>query len=280
MNQNQEMKMQLLKAFAVTDCPKTVDFCREAYKFLTEEDEPTNVRVGHLVEKPANPVAGFESFDDIKRAIINGTVDSPFALARELNNLYIRCYCADSLSEKDMELLEYYSAAIITITTVNRRILEDKRVVAFQSASFEAIDLGLPSGRKWANMNVGAESDEEPGMYFDFDEANALEFEDGWHMPSKEDFKELDENCDHEFCEINGIKGMKFTSKINNKFVFFPAAGRYSGTSLYDRGSYGCYWSSSYNRSSNAYYLYFSSSSVYPQYYFNRYDGFSVRAVQ
>ena len=274
------MKMQLLKAFAMTDCPKTVDFCREAYKFLTEEDEPTNVRVGHLVEKPANPVAGFESFDDIKRAIINGTVDSPFALARELNNLYIRCYCADSLSEKDMELLEYYSAAIITITTVNRRILEDKRVVAFQSASFEAIDLGLPSGRKWANMNVGAESDEEPGMYFDFDEANALEFEDGWHMPSKEDFIELDENCDHEFCEMNGIKGMKFTSKINNKFVFFPAAGLCNGTSLNDRGSNGCYWSSSYYASSRAYYLYFYSSDVYPQSNNRRYLGFSLRAVQ
>ncbi len=38
MTQNQEMKMQLLKEFAINDEPKTVDFCREAFKFLTEDE--------------------------------------------------------------------------------------------------------------------------------------------------------------------------------------------------------------------------------------------------
>ena len=32
--------------------------------------------------------------------------------------------------------------------------------------SYEAVDLGLPSGLKWANMNVGATSPEDAGMYF------------------------------------------------------------------------------------------------------------------
>ena len=30
----------------------------------------------------------------------------------------------------------------------------------------EAVDLGLPSGTKWANMNVGAEKPEDYGLYF------------------------------------------------------------------------------------------------------------------
>ena len=33
-------------------------------------------------------------------------------------------------------------------------------------AGVEAVDLGLPSGRKWANMNVGAETPEDYGLYF------------------------------------------------------------------------------------------------------------------
>ena len=39
MNQNQDLKMQLLKEFGISDEPKTIDFCREAYKFLTEGDK-------------------------------------------------------------------------------------------------------------------------------------------------------------------------------------------------------------------------------------------------
>ena len=33
-------------------------------------------------------------------------------------------------------------------------------------AGVEAVDLGLPSGTKWANMNVGAETPEDYGSYF------------------------------------------------------------------------------------------------------------------
>ncbi len=35
-----------------------------------------------------------------------------------------------------------------------------------QPSLYEAVDLGLPSGLKWANMNVGATSPEDAGMYF------------------------------------------------------------------------------------------------------------------
>lgn len=38
MKENQKIKMDLLKEFAVTSDPKSVSFCREAYKFLTEEE--------------------------------------------------------------------------------------------------------------------------------------------------------------------------------------------------------------------------------------------------
>lgn len=44
MNTNRDFKMMLLDRFGIVDDPKTIDFCREAYKFLTEDEQ-----------KPASP---------------------------------------------------------------------------------------------------------------------------------------------------------------------------------------------------------------------------------
>ena len=38
--------------------------------------------------------------------------------------------------------------------------------VVFQTYSANAVDLGLPSGTKWADRNVGADSPEDTGLYF------------------------------------------------------------------------------------------------------------------
>lgn len=102
-----------------------------------------------------------------------------------------------------------------------------------------------------------------------------------WRMPTSAEFKELYDNTDREWTTINGIKGWKFMKKTDHSvFIFLPAAGYGSNASLYNRGSYGGYWSSTYGSSSNAYGMYFYSSSVDPQDYSGRRSGFSVRAVQ
>lgn len=48
MTETQEIKMQLLDKFGISDEPKSVEFCREAYKFLAE---------GETKPAPANTVA-------------------------------------------------------------------------------------------------------------------------------------------------------------------------------------------------------------------------------
>ena len=183
-----------------------------------------------------------------------------------------------------------------------------------QSGQIEAVDLDLPSGRKWANMNLGANTPNESGLYFAWGDTEGHEdgsddtfyrsdYEDrpaskidtdlplehdaahamlggDWHMPTKEDFQELYDNCKRSWVDVKGKKGCLFTSKINGNSIFLPAAGNYNCASLNGRGSNGYYWSASFNNSSYAYYLYFNSSDVYPQYNYGRYYGFSVRAVQ
>ena len=61
---------------------------------------------------------------------------------------------------------------------------------------------------------------------------------------------------------------------------FFPASGNRNGTGLNNRGSNGNYWSSSLHSSPNGYNLNFNSGGVNPANNNNRFNGFSVRAVQ
>ena len=173
---------------------------------------------------------------------------------------------------------------------------QDKKLIAvkfdrteifdIQPENFYGVDLGLPSGRLWASMNVGASAEEDAGLMMNFDTANAIKFQGSWHVPSPEDFKELYQNTKSEWTTKNGIPGRTFTGKNGNS-IFLPAAG-YSwfddrddeyGTTLLGRGTCGLYWSSGFNSASCAYYLGFDSTDVNPQGNNDRRYGFTVRAV-
>ena len=177
-----------------------------------------------------------------------------------------------------------------------------------------AVDMGLPSGVKWADRNVGAKSPEETGLFFswgnvagveigkacNFSEEAYAETEGAklkgdldaahdaatvnlgapWRMPTDDEFQELYDNCDWEWTTENGYYGVRFTSKINGNRLFFSASGYGNGSSWNGRGSYGLYWSSSFDSSRYARLLYFGSGGVYPQSNNSRCSGFSVRAVQ
>lgn len=158
----------------------------------------------------------------------------------------------------------------------------------------KAVDLGLPSGTLWANMNVGASKPEDYGAYFAWgettphsdnyyrwesymwckssnetltkyctdssfgyngftdnkivllpeDDAATANWGSSWCIPTCEQFDELISNTTSESTTLNGIKGLKFTSKINGKSIFFPAAGYRWAGDLRDTGSGATYWSS------------------------------------
>ena len=69
-------------------------------------------------------------------------------------------------------------------------------------------------------------------------------------------------------------------SQINAAgIVFLPAAGFRSGSSVSTVGGQGRYWSSTPYDSDDAYYLRFTSSSVFPAINVDRNFGHSVRLV-
>ena len=164
----------------------------------------------------------------------------------------------------------------------------------------DCVDLGLPSGTKWATCNVGATTPEGYGDYFAWgetttketynmdtyryydgsnytkytgsdnlttleasDDAATVNWGAGWRMPTREEFEELITNCTVTWTTQNSVKGRLFTSNINGKSIFLPAAGERDGSRLHhDEGSYGYYRSGSLSPSSRsdcAWLIYFYS---------------------
>ena len=181
------------------------------------------------------------------------------------------------------------------------------------------VDLALPSGVLWADKNVGAATPYEDGLYFSWGNIVGHTGDDGYdfgtsndgpyastpgaaltgniptnntydaarhnmgapcRMPTVGEFQELNSNCDSEWTDEDGVAGRRFTSRINGNSIFFPASGDRYGTGLDSRGSYGHYWSSSLYSSALGYILHFGSGGVNPAGSDNRFNGFSVRAVQ
>ena len=178
------------------------------------------------------------------------------------------------------------------------------------------VDLALPSGLLWCEHNIGATTPYEHGLYFSWGnvighaEGSGYDFSDavyaetpgaaltgnipvnGTYDPARHnmgapcrlstvgEFQELNSNCDSEWTDEDGVAGCRFTSRINGNSIFFPASGYYDGASLYLRGSYGIYWSSSYSSATGAYGLSFDSTNVSPASNGIRRCGFTARAVQ
>ncbi len=173
---------------------------------------------------------------------------------------------------------------------------------------YEYVDLGLPSGLKWATCNVGASSPEEYGDYYAWGETstksiytsdNSLTYGKSmsdisgnatydvarskwngtWRMPTLAEIEELKNECTWEWTTQGGHSGYKVTAKNGNS-IFLPAAGFRNGTTFYRVGEYGGYWCSTPNESDPycAYSLrFFPTNHGYDEYY--RTDGRCVRPV-
>ena len=122
------------------------------------------------------------------------------------------------------------------------------------------IDLGLPSGIKWASCNLGGVNPWDFGNYYSGYSAytKGVAVPEGYSIPGSGNFEELIENCEVKTVTYNNVQGNMFTSKINGNKIFLPFAGWYD-----DRGKYysngARYWSFSRKAAAgyNNYFHYF-----------------------
>ena len=136
--------------------------------------------------------------------------------------------------------------------------LELNAGVGVPKETMEYVDLGLPSGIKWAKCDIGKTSPEKygttyawgetwtkwnidyyyftdivEGQYTKYDSRDKrffLEKEDdvaylrlgeGWRIPTWNEMQELIDNCTVTESTLNGWPGVMFISKNNNNYIFF-----------------------------------------------------------
>ena len=68
-------------------------------------------------------------------------------------------------------------------------------------------------------------------------------------------------------------------NKLRSNPYYFVRSGFIDGGTLYSPGVLGFYWSSTVSSSTNAYYLNFDGTDIYPARNYYRYSGWSVRCV-
>ena len=174
-----------------------------------------------------------------------------------------------------------------------------------------AIDLGLPSGTKWACCNVGADKPEAKGGYYawgETEEKNSydlynyfffsptsyyqnigsdiagteydvahVKWGEGWQMPSFDRIKELVRGCSFSWTTMNGVVGGMFTSKYNGAIIFMPANGYQNGTNNISLNAGGYYWSGTGKAESLGSTLSFVNDEADFWFFFDRWYGLPVR---
>lgn len=152
------------------------------------------------------------------------------------------------------------------------------------TTSAVAVDLGLPSGTKWADRNVGASSPEDYGGYYawgetaekdSYTEDNSLTYGlsypelrslgiigsggiltasydaatvnwgGKWHMPTQAQIGELLRSCTWTWATYNGVNGY-FVEGANGNSIFLPAAGYCGGETSTSFPQDGIYYWCSY----------------------------------
>ena len=122
--------------------------------------------------------------------------------------------------------------------------------------------------------------DNKTELELDDDVAHVIWGED-WCIPSKENLRELIDNCFWTWQSLNGIYGYSVRSKINGNTIFLPAAGSYDWDGFNGKGSSGRYLSRSLRTDypCESYEIVFWSDWFYYSNDF-RYYGYSVRPVK
>ena len=195
------------------------------------------------------------------------------------NKSYVVLFPTDK-NAKDVELNSDSNKKMVFHNGIKRNTLykeNDNKPLIWELPEHECVDLGLPSGVKWATCNIGADAPEGYGNYYAWGEieepspaegyvqatcgtynkrmndisghetydAATAKWGEGWRIPTKAECEELmnANYCTWSWIEQNGVKGYLVTSKINGNYIFLPAAGYKSGSTveIHDGGVYGTY---------------------------------------
>lgn len=214
----------------------------------------------------------------------------------------------------DGKVDKYDVSSVVEVILTNDSTISDTTDTAVQGVSVSGrieshsyVDLGLPSGLKWATYNVGATLPTEYGNYYSWGETETKSFfgsttykvtnnppkltadqdaatvnwGDSWCMPTEDEVLELATGCTWEKVgnfnntEISGVLG---TSKTNGNTIFIPFSGIKNQSTV--SKSYSGFWTSDIHPTQGSVYAQFASASdTLKMNGYTRYCGLCVRPV-
>ena len=226
---------------------------------MTITTDSTNWAVGMTSARLCGTVTGIT--ESVKESTELGFVVGTTADVTLDTEGHIEIECDSTVNNKfvcdfkEIEFKQYYYRAFVR--QGGRVAYGDPKMLGL-----EFVDLGLPSGLKWANINVGSQTPMDNGEFFSWGEtrpksnysqsyfssagatlsdiggtiydAAQVNWQGPWRMPSKADVQELLANVTQQPTTLYGKAGFLLTSKINGKTIFFPKTGYMGGTTHYD----------------------------------------------
>ena len=221
-----------------------------------------------------------EYTDGLYRLRVTGNDSINITGSENKNESYVVLFPTDK-NAKDVELNSDSNKKITFRNGIKQNSLykeNDNKPLIWELPEHECVDLGLPSGVKWATCNIGANSPEAYGNYYawgEIEEPEPLEigyvqatcgtynkrmndisghenydaakakWREGWRIPTKAECEELmnEEYCTWSWKKQNDVNGYLVTSKTNGNYIFLPAAGYKNGNPyvIRDGGVYGTY---------------------------------------
>ena len=211
-----------------------------------------------------------------------------------------------------------------TLITPNVSLINEDNSVRYlpeldSHIEYEYVDLGLPSGLKWATCNIGAASPEEYGLYFAWGETTGYTADDvtsgirafnedtynsgpaasissdltleqdaahvnmrgNWRMPTKDEFQELVDNCNVVWTDNYNETGINGLTFTSNINMnsIFVPAAGSPRDSLMGINAICFYNTMSWYSSSNSYSFMRTNGSPNMINSVGRYLGGTVRAV-
>lgn len=209
----------------------------------------------------------------------------------------------ESYSTDDLDSISFDAPKVENIMSVNdlaeRIVSLEKEIEEFKANcgvgkadtgnidGYDFVDLGLPSGLKWATKNIGADEVSDWGNYYswgeiapsyDYSEENCKTYEtkfselrkngdidalgnltakkdvasknwsENWRMPTFAEYEELINNCTWEWVSLEGVNGYKIGSKKEgNSNSIFMPAAGCVGYLSGMENSLGMYWTSTFH---------------------------------
>lgn len=159
------------------------------------------------------------------------------------------------------------------------------------------VNLGLPSGVRWASVNIGANRFTDRGNYYQWgqtveygspdwqtpvgEDISGTQFDVArkewgglWRIPTKEEWEELVREC-----KWSGGGSSWTVQGPNGNVIYLGLTGGENGSSVFPTYNSGCYWTSTRYSDTEAYYLHFSDYSTGKLYHGTFFWGFAIRPV-